>query len=66
MTANVHIQPLHETSLKKTQLPALEKLLQPPLGEMLLVAHLDEKLSLELLISRLTPRNPGGQLAVVR
>jgi hypothetical protein len=65
MTVNVCAWPLPSIS-EETQLPALEKLLQSPLGEMLLVAHLYKKLSLELIISRLSPRNPGGQQAVFR
>jgi hypothetical protein len=40
--------------------------LQSLLGKMLLIAHLDKKLSLELIISRLAPRNPGGQQAIFR
>ena len=66
MTVNVRVQPLPSASLKGTPLPALEKLLQPLQGEMLLVPHVDEKLSLELIISRPTRPNPGAQGAVVR
>jgi hypothetical protein len=62
----VDVAHLAAEHLGETELPALEKILQCLLSKMLLIAHLDKKLSLELIISRLTPRHPGAQQAILR
>jgi len=51
-------------SLGGTELSALEQILQRLLSKMLLIAHLDKKLSLELIISRVTPHSTAGQQAI--